>query len=70
MSEIIKKKKALFLYALRIAYKAKEYLEQIHDHQEFHKTLTDKQEEAIIEYKEAFRKLLYVYQELESGRSK
>lgn len=70
MSEIIKKKKVLFLYALRIAYKAKEYLEQIHDRQEFRKTLTDKQEEAIIEYKEAFRKLLYVYQELESGRSK
>lgn len=62
-------KRSLFREAVRYADKAKHKLWEIHALPEFRKTLTEKQIDAIQEYRKAFCKILAVYQELESGRS-
>lgn len=66
---IFKEKKILFRNAVRYADKADDYISELYALSDLRKTLTDKQIEAIREYKEAFHKLKEVAQELESGRS-
>lgn len=66
---IFKEKKILFRNAVRYADKADDNISELYALSDLRKTLTDKQIEAIREYKEAFHKLKAVAQELESGRS-
>lgn len=68
-SSVNEEKRVLFREAVQFADKAKYKLSDIHAIPELRKTLTDKQLEAIAMYREAFCRLLGVYQELESGRS-
>ena len=61
---IFKEKKILFRNAVRYADKADDNISELYALPDLRKTLTDKQIEAIREYKEAFHKLKAIAQEL------
>lgn len=68
--DILEKKKTMFRDGIMHANDAKNVLWELQVQPELRTTLTNEQNEALREFKAAFRNLLSVYKDLESGRSR